>query len=210
MRIRKVHDDGRISVWGEIGELDHLEPAHVLRPNSRIGGILRKASANGEEKLVVELLQAGVSPFEATADARTPLHLAASAGHTQVCKTLVLASAHPHVQDGQQHTAFERAVESRHSEVRRVLEACASDMDVRSATDGDLPILALAAKGTYGLQRALEQQRKQADSVSVNSTDTAGITLLMLAARAGEAELVTQLIAAKADVNAISTGHACS
>lgn len=73
-----------------------LAPTMVLPTGSGgAGGLLRAAAEAGSLELLDELLDAGVSCFEADHNATTALHLAALGGHQKVYSRLVKVGVSP-------------------------------------------------------------------------------------------------------------------
>ena len=58
------------------------------------GALVREAAGAGHASLVDALLAVGVSAFVADAQANTPLHMAAAAGHVCVCRALPFREDH--------------------------------------------------------------------------------------------------------------------
>jgi hypothetical protein len=80
-------------IAGAFGSLQLPAPRVLRVSQGGAGALLREGATAGCAALVARLLDKGVSPFEADANATTALHCAAAAGHVEACQSLVAKGA---------------------------------------------------------------------------------------------------------------------
>jgi ankyrin repeat protein len=163
----------------------------LLSYEGKLGWTRLHAAANlGLMQFVEDALRDKV-PINARArDGRTSLHIAAADGKTGIVELLLKAKANPNIKDENGRIAVQLAAYEDHSDIVRRLVAGKSDVpDVfTSATAGAKDRLAALLKEKPESARLRNHQ---------------GINPLHVAAREGQAEAVSLLIDAGAEVNAL-------
>ncbi|XP_048875775.1 histone-lysine N-methyltransferase EHMT1 isoform X5 [Brienomyrus brachyistius] len=156
------------------------------------------SAKQGELQKVLLMLVDGIDPnykMESQSK-RTPLHVAAEAGHQEVCHLLVQAGANLDMCDDDQRTPLMDACENNHLEtVRYLLRAGAivSHKDVEGST-----CLHLAAKiGHYDIVRHL----LDTCSIDINCQDDGGWTAVIWATEYKHVDQVKLLLSRGADIN---------
>jgi ankyrin repeat protein len=151
------------------------------------GSALSVAAASGRNDVLEPLLDAAGRVDAARArDLGEPMIAAIAAGHTETVRVLVRAGANPRKAD-----AVVFAASQGFTEIVRLLVAAGASVDVVDA-HGDTPLTAAAPNGQIATVRALLDLGVPAASRSV---------ALGRAARNGQTDIVSLLIAAGADVN---------
>lgn len=187
------------------------------------------AAWQGQTELVNWLLDNGADVNSKTQKKWTPLLYAARDGHKEVTEILLDRGADINAAQEEGWTSLILAAFNGCGEIVTLLSARGADMDVVASDDlnametaigkdfGDIavtliqrgadparpqptgiPLLSnVVAKGMINVASALLKTGK----INVNDTDKHGMTALMKAAKAGNANAVTLLLAYKADVN---------
>ena len=88
---------------------------------SKVMELIRSAS-HGDLDEILRLEAEGVSPDIADYDGRTPLHLAACEGQTDVVKHLIAKNVHLSPKDRWGNTPLDDAIQSKHKEIKIMLE----------------------------------------------------------------------------------------
>jgi ankyrin repeat protein len=127
----------------------------------------------------------------------TPLHLAASEGHLDICRMLLERNADVHVHDGNGDTPLHLAASSRHLEIACILLKYNAEVNSRNK-DGSTPLFIASSKGNLDIFRLL-----LAHNADAFVHDNRGSTPLHLAAMRGHLEVSHSLIELKADINAL-------
>uniref|UniRef100_A0AAY5EYI8 Euchromatic histone-lysine N-methyltransferase 1b n=1 Tax=Electrophorus electricus TaxID=8005 RepID=A0AAY5EYI8_ELEEL len=156
------------------------------------------SAKQGELQKVLLMLVDGIDPnFKMESQSkRTPLHVAAEAGHQEVCHMLVQAGANLDICDEDQRTPLMEACENNHLEtVQYLLRAGA----IVSHKDGEgSTCLHLAAKvGHFGIVEHL----LSTGFVDINCQDDGGWTAMIWATEYKHIELVKLLLSKGADPN---------
>lgn len=150
------------------------------------GLLLLEAAALGQDAVVRALLQAGVSIYEADAEASTALHHAAfrckSVGHRMVCSILIEHGADPEMPNAHGLSAWDCALYRRDTKLRRTFRPSESDKDFteKARCSGDLH----RAIGSHDEKLALSLLQHPMPPI-IN-----GITALMMAAQSGQLRIV--------------------
>jgi ankyrin len=142
------------------------------------------ASVGGSEAMVARLLAAGANPKLALLAGETPLMAAARSGNPRVVEQLIAKGADLNARGPRGQTALMWAVAERHPDVAKVLLARGADVHARSETWSQ--VMAVPPHGMLEYNRAIPHGSN---------------TALMFAARAGDLESATLLVAAGAKVN---------
>ena len=128
--------------------LQNIRQQYVLTPSTGgAGAVFREAAQLGSSIMVDALLRKGISVFESDVEGMTALHLAAQAGHADVCKLLVEAGADGLIPSMLGLTAYDLAISNRHTSVRQIFEPTASDEDVTVFSHEGSPLLEAAHEG---------------------------------------------------------------
>ncbi|XP_062409434.1 histone-lysine N-methyltransferase EHMT1 isoform X6 [Sardina pilchardus] len=156
------------------------------------------SAKQGELQKVLLMLVDGIDPnFKMENQTkRTPLHVAAEAGHEEVCHLLVQAGANLDMCDDDQRTPLMEACENNHMDtVRYLLKAGASvtHKDAEGST-----CLHLAAKlGHF----EIVQHLLSTGLIDINCQDDGGWTAMIWATEYRHVELVKLLLSKGADIN---------
>ncbi|XP_039544193.1 histone-lysine N-methyltransferase EHMT1 isoform X7 [Pimephales promelas] len=156
------------------------------------------SAKQGELQKVILMLVDGIDPnFKMESqNKRTPLHVAAEAGHQEVCHMLVQAGANIDMCDEDQRTPLMEACENNHLDtVRYILRAGAivSQKDVEGST-----CLHLAAKaGHFGIVQHL----LSTGLININCQDDGGWTAMIWATEYKHVDQVKLLLSKGADIN---------
>ena len=142
------------------------------------------ASLNGSAPMVHRLLEAGANPNLALMSGETPLMVAARAGAADVVQLLAAKGAHVNARAARGQNALMWAVAQRHPTVVKVLLAHGADIHAKSDVWGQ--VMAVPPHGHADYNRWIPH---------------GGETALLFAARAGDLESATLLVAAGADVH---------
>lgn len=156
------------------------------------------SAKQGELQKVLLMLVDGIDPnFKMESQSkRTPLHVAAEAGHQEVCHMLVQAGANLDMCDDDQRTPLMEACENNHLEtVRYLLRAGAivSQKDVEGST-----CLHLAAKNGHF---AIVQHLLSTGLTNINCQDDGGWTAMIWATEYKHVDQVKLLLSKGADMN---------
>uniref|UniRef100_A0A8C8IM29 Euchromatic histone-lysine N-methyltransferase 1b n=1 Tax=Oncorhynchus tshawytscha TaxID=74940 RepID=A0A8C8IM29_ONCTS len=156
------------------------------------------SAKQGELQKVLLMLADGMDPnFKMESQSRrTPLHVAAAAGHQEICHLLVQSGANLDICDGDQRTPLMEACENNHLETVRYLlsaGAIASHKDVEGFT-----CLHLAAKiGHYNIVEHL----LSTGLIDINCQDDGGWTAMIWATEYKHLNQVELLLIKGADIN---------
>jgi ankyrin len=134
--------------------------------------------------MVRRLLKAGANPNLALLAGETPLMVASRSGNVDVVEQLLAAGARTNARGARGQTALMWAVAQKHPAVVKVLIAGGADVHARSDTYNE--VMAVPPHGLLEYNRSIP-----------HGNDTA----LLFAARVGDLESATLLVAAGADVN---------
>ncbi len=150
---------------------------------------LALACENKNDALVERLLAAGANPNAATVTGETVLMTAARGGSVAAVKALLSRGANPNAAEPvHQQTALMWAISEQHPAVVPLLIQRGADVHAR----------------TRVRHRTVQLNTRYSDQKSVRGvteTDLGGFTPLLFAARVGDIESATYLLAAGADVN---------
>jgi ankyrin repeat protein len=127
----------------------------------------------------------------------TPLHLAASEGHLDICQMLLERNADVRVHDDSGDTPLHLAASSNHLEIARILLKYNAEVNSRNE-DESTPLLIASSRGNLDILRLL-----LAHNADAFVHDNRGSTPLHLAAIRGHLEVARSLLELKVDVNAL-------
>jgi ankyrin repeat protein len=145
------------------------------------------ACTSGTTALIARLLEAGADPNIAPRTSGTPLMVASRTGNVDAVKLLLDHHADVNAKEGaRDQTALMWAVSERHPDVVRELLGAGADVHARSKTSSRYVLLCC--------------QDFQGDSDGGDYTQEGGFTPLLFAAREGDIESATRLLAAGADI----------
>src|SRR5262245_530274 len=142
------------------------------------------AAQNGSEAMVRRLLAAGADPNIALLAGESPLMVASRAGKPAVVEQLAAKGANVNARGARHQTALMWAVSQRHPDVVHVLLAHGADVSLRSARWSQ--VMAVPPHGYMPYNREIPAGDE---------------TALLFAARVGDLESATLLVAAGANVN---------
>src|SRR5262249_21572307 len=145
---------------------------------------LWNASLNGSEAMVARLLKAGANPNAALLLGETPVMAAARSGYPAVVEQLIAKGANVNAHGARGQTALMWAVSQQHPDVVKVLIAHGAEIHARSDVCNE--VMAVRRHGHLDYSRAIPH---------------GGDTALMFAARVGDLESASRLVAAGANVN---------
>src|SRR5579862_4594463 len=152
------------------------------------------ACSSADATLVARLLEAGANPNLAPPTNGTPLMVAARTGNAEIVRLLLARKADVNAREAaHDQTALMWAVAERHPDVVRELLSAGADVHARSKTSSRYVLMCC--------------QDFQGDADGGDDTEEGGYTPLLFAARAGDVESATRLLAAGASVeDAAPTG----
>jgi len=145
---------------------------------------LWSASLNGSEPMVRRLLDAGANPNAALLAGETPVMVAARSGKPAVVEQLIAKGANVNARGARGQTALMWAAAQSHPDVVKMLVAHGADVSAKSDVWSE--VMAVPPHGYLEYNRAIPH---------------GGDTALMFAARAGDLESATRLVAAGASLN---------
>ncbi|KAL3159544.1 hypothetical protein ABBQ38_009960 [Trebouxia sp. C0009 RCD-2024] len=150
-------------------------------------GSLFKACVDGDAAYVELLINNGMSPNTCDYNQRTPLHLAASNGHTHIVHFLCnQAGVQLNAVDGAGNTALMDAIRHSHKEVQAALRSAGANL--AAVNVADKLCLAAAEDDTPFLEVLIE------NGVDVDSADYDQRTALHVAASRGKAQVAMFLL----------------
>src|SRR3984957_2230008 len=164
---------------------------------------LALATENGSLPMVQRLLKAGANPNATTSTGEAPLMTAVRVGNVPVMQAILAAGANVNAQGGgREQTALMWAVERHEADVIRLLLAHKADVNARSEAR---PEYVTFSRGNPqgGRLTGLADQTLESDGSrpGLRWIKKGGMTALMFAARDGDLESVTLLLAAGANIN---------
>jgi ankyrin len=142
------------------------------------------ASLNGSAAMVQRLLEAGANPNAALLAGETPVMVAARSGSPVIVEQLLAKGATVNAHGARGQTALMWAVAQKHADVVKVLLAHGANIHARSNAWSE--VMAVSPHGHPDYNRAIPH---------------GGDTAFMFAARAGDLDSATLLVAAGANVN---------
>lgn len=171
---------------------DDVESAELLiRAGAKVNAAtdlgvtpLWTASLNASTAMVAKLLEAGANPNAALVVGETPLMVAARSGNPEVIEQLLAKGANANARAARGQTALMWAVSQKHANVVKVLLAHGADVHARSEAWSQM--MAVPPHGHLGYNRMIPH---------------GGDTALMFAARVGDLDSATLLVAAGANIN---------
>ena len=154
---------------------------------------LIRAVMAGSESIVRILLERGADPAHADKDGRTPLIWAVKRQHAAVLRVLLTHGAPTEARTRYGATAMHEAAMRGCHEAITLLQRHGAKIDTPNAQDWTPLMLALPRKRLSAAWCLLEL------GASVHAMDAAGISVLILAVRTGDAHLVAELLRRGAD-----------
>jgi serine/threonine protein kinase/ankyrin repeat protein len=177
---------------------------------------LMENAVRGRVALVQQKLNQGASVTFADYDRRTPLHLAASAGHSETCNVLIESGADVNARDRWGRTPMSDARAGSHVDVMEILRL-AGGTDDEGEGSADLPSIEMLQFSAKGNLAAVKE--RIASGAPVTYTDYESRTALHLACSHGHADVTDFLLLNGADPgakdkmgrtpvgNAVKNGH---
>ena len=145
------------------------------------------ACSNAGTPLIARLLEAGADPNIAPPTNGSPLMVASRTGNAEAVRLLIAHRADVNAKEAERgQTALMWAVAERHPDVVRELLAAGADVHARSKTSSRYVLMCC--------------QDFQGDSEGGDYTPEGGFTPLLFAARVGDIESATRLLAAGANI----------
>jgi len=183
---------------GALGEEDEEEEDGVGGPDVMAGRELLEFCYRGDLEMVKERVVAGANVNYADYDQRTPLHLAASEGNTEVAEFLLLNGADFSLRDRYGRTPVEDARKNGHRDLLSVLERYGARSSAALIAgpnpDVGLTLIAEASKGNAEAVVRLLQ-----GGASAKYSDYDKRTPLHLAVGEGHLDIVRTLLSRGAD-----------
>ena len=158
--------------------------ANVNAANDLGATPLWAASQNGSEAMVGRLLAAGANPNAALLSGETPLMVASRAGKPVVVEQLIARGANVNARASRSQTALMWATAQKHPDVVKILIARGADLSARSETWSQM--MAVPPHGYLPYNKMIP---------------AGGETALLFAARVGDLDSASLLVAAGAKVN---------
>jgi ankyrin repeat protein len=162
------------------------------------------ASENANLLVVQRLIKAGANVNAATSTGETPLMTAVRAGSIPVVKALIAAGADVNVRGGgREQSALHWAVAQKQLEMMRVLIDAKADLDARTELRREFVSFS-RGNPQGGRLTGIADHTLESDGTrpGLRWINKGGLTPLLFAARDGDLESVTMLIAAGANINA--------
>jgi ankyrin repeat protein len=162
------------------------------------------ASENANLLVVQRLIKAGANVNAATSTGETPLMTAVRAGSIPVVKALIAAGADVNVRGGgREQSALHWAVAQKQLEMVRVLIDAKADLDARTELRREFVSFS-RGNPQGGRLTGIADHTLESDGTrpGLRWINKGGLTPLLFAARDGDLESVTMLIAAGANINA--------
>ncbi|MDI9408013.1 MAG: ankyrin repeat domain-containing protein [Candidatus Pacebacteria bacterium] len=160
---------------------------------------LLEAAFNGNSDLVKSLLAAGADVNARNAEGRTALMDAAYKGNVKMVKLLLAAGASVNLQSKDGSTAMMSAVANGNKEVIDLLLKANAKLDIKN-DNGWTALMWASYKNNSDVGKTLIRAGSEVNTVAT-AGENIGKTPLLMAAKNGNSQLVTQLVEAKADVN---------
>ena len=183
-------------LWIYNEDLYRNRPMSTNRPKKPEGVPLYYAARLGFRDLAERLIAEHPEHVNATGmDGRTPMHAAASGGHTEMLSLLIEHGIDVDCRDGERHTALHLISKNGKVKAGQFLLDCRADINARGRYNST-PLIYAANQGFIEYTRML-LDRGAAIDVRSNS----GRTALHCAALAGRTEAVRLLLEHGADVN---------
>lgn len=157
------------------------------------------ASEDGNETLVIELLNKGVNP-NAMGPNSGALHCACANGHHSIAKHLLEKGANPNIADNQAFYPLLLAASVKRLDICKTLLNHKADISVVTKAKGSL--LHIASAINFHQILSLPEIK----SLNIEAKDHEGMTALNVAASLGSLEMVKKLVALNADVNTTDDG----
>lgn len=149
------------------------------------------AATNGNEAIVKALLERGANPRRVSETNVTPLMEAARSGSVGAVRALLTHGADINAKETDRgQTALMWAVARRHTDVVKLLLEHQADLHARTHVRNRMVML------DQGPSRTVKTSMRDASQIAVGGT-----TALLIGAQSGDAESISLLLAAGADVN---------
>jgi len=171
--------------------------ARSKKEKEAVGACCMAAAEGKVEELEYLLAQSRGSRVSAgDYDKRTALHLAASNGHTNICKWLIDKGADIYARDRFENTPLHDAMRHKHDSVIGVLRDAGAILEMNSASAASLLCKAAFKGDKEEIMRLVDCH------VNPNEADYDGRTALHLAAAEGHCDIIKYLLSRHADINA--------
>lgn len=204
------HENLTAIMYAAMSESDDSNMAEIIKALVGAGANLNAGDKDGEPPLqmacvldfagiVQDLIDAGADVKAQEADGSTALMTAAQFGSAGTVKALLGAGADKEIKNKDGETALLVAATSGRLEVVKLLIASGADINAKS-TDGSTALIAAVAGGQPGVAQVVKALVDAGEPVDGVNND--GATALMFACQYDGIDVVRELIAAGANVNA--------
>ncbi|CAF0740586.1 unnamed protein product [Adineta steineri] len=178
----------RVNVNNRIQDASQFTPLHL-------------SVQTGSEIILRNLILAGASINDVTANRRSALHIAAENNRAVICGILLENHIQANLVDANQNTALHLAIQNGHIDVVRCLLA-ESDVDVLTLNAKGMNCLhVLAAFCKNNTQAIFEILLKHHSTFPLDIQDSQGNTALILAYKNGQGQLCRALVTAGANLS---------
>ncbi|QEN06050.1 hypothetical protein EW093_15585 [Thiospirochaeta perfilievii] len=148
---------------------------------------------SGNESKLNEIFKIDTNINELDKNGRTPLHVACESGNITIAQLLIVQGAKINIQDKQGYTPLHIAIKSGNTQLTKILAKNGADIFIKDNL-GRTPYNEAVKMGIESVKALISPE-------SIKSVDSKGMSLLHLAAQAGDYKVCEYLIESEADVN---------